>query len=188
MRSLVTIVTMPTYVAFLRAINLGARRTFPKDAIRAATEAAGGTGVETYINTGNVRLTHPARSAAKVRGVLEEAYAAEAGFEVPTVVFTTAELAALTARGEELHAAHVGEVGNHYVTLFSDPPAAPKVAAVHALEHEGETVVVEGRAAYVLLAGDIHSSKVLSGKQFNALGQGTARTIKVLRTVTGKWC
>src|SRR4051794_20858140 len=45
---------MPTYVAFLRAINLGATRKFPKDAIRAATEAAGGSGVETYINTGNV--------------------------------------------------------------------------------------------------------------------------------------
>ena len=179
---------MPTYVAFLRAINLGARRKFPKDAIRAATEAAGGTDVETYINTGNVRLTHPARSPAKVRAALEEAYAAEAGFEVPTVVFTTAELAALTARAEELHAGHGGEIGNHYVTLFSDPPTASAVEAAHALEHTGETVVVEGRAAYVLLAGDIHTSKVLSSKQFNALGQGTARTVKVLRTVTGKWC
>ncbi|HEV2798078.1 MAG TPA: DUF1697 domain-containing protein, partial [Nocardioides sp.] len=44
---------MPTYVAFLRAINLGRTRKFPKDAIKAATEAAGGSDVETYINTGN---------------------------------------------------------------------------------------------------------------------------------------
>ena len=56
---------VPTYVAFLRAINLGATRKFPKDAIKAATEAAGGSDVETYINTGNVRLTHSARSVAK---------------------------------------------------------------------------------------------------------------------------
>lgn len=187
MRSLVTIVTMPTYVAFLRAINLGARRKFPKDAIKAATEAAGGTGVETYINTGNVRLTHPARSTAKVRAALEEAYAAEAGFEVPTVVFTTAELAALTARAEELHAEHEPG-GQHYVTLFSVAPDAAAVEAAHALEHAGETVVVDDRAAYVLLDGEIHTSKVLSSKQFNALGQGTARTVKVLRTVTEKWC
>ena len=79
---------MPTYVAFLRAINLGAKRKFPKDAIKAATEAAGGSDVETYINTGNVRLTHSARSVAKVQAALEEAYAAAAGFEVPTIVFT----------------------------------------------------------------------------------------------------
>jgi hypothetical protein len=49
-------------------------------------------------------------------------------------------------------------------------------------------VVVDGRAAYVLLDGDIHTSKVLSAKEFTALGQGTARTVKVLRTVAEKWC
>lgn len=179
---------MPTYVAFLRAINLGRTRKFPKDAIKAATEAAGGTDVETYINTGNVRLTHSSRSVARVQRALEEAYAAEAGFEVPTVVFTAKDLAALTARGEELHAGHDGDVGSHYVTLYAAAPTAAAVEAAQSLAHEGERVVVEGRAAYVLLEGNIHTSRLLSSKQFGALGQGTARTIKVLRTVTDKWC
>ncbi|MCW2739460.1 DUF1697 domain-containing protein [Nocardioides sp.] len=178
---------MPTYVAFLRAINLGATRTFPKDAIRSATEAAGGSEVETYINTGNVRLTHAARSVAAVQRALEEAYADAAGFEVPTVVFTAPDLAALTARAEELHAEH-DPSGQHYVTLFATAPTAATVKAAHALEHEGETVVVDGRAAYVLLDGNIHTSKLLGSKEFKALGQGTARTVKVLRTVTEKWC
>jgi uncharacterized protein (DUF1697 family) len=178
---------MPTYVAFLRGINLGARRKFSKDAIKVATEAAGGTDVETYINTGNVRLTHRARSAVEVQAALEEAYAAEAGFEVPTVVFTTAELAAITARGEELHAEH-DPAGQHYVTLYAIPPSPAAVEAVHGLEHAGETVVVDGRAAYVLLDGNIHTSRLLASRQLRALGQGTARTIKVLRTVTGRWC
>jgi uncharacterized protein (DUF1697 family) len=57
---------MATYIAFLRAINLGATRKFPKDAIRASVEAAGGTDVETYINTGNVRFDSRLRSRAKV--------------------------------------------------------------------------------------------------------------------------
>jgi uncharacterized protein (DUF1697 family) len=179
---------MPTYLAFLRAINLGATRKFPKDAIKAATEAAGGSDVETYINTGNVRLTHSARSVAKVQAALEKAYADEAGFEVPTIVFTAADLAALTARAEELHAGHDGPIGNHYVTLYATAPSAAAMEAVHALEREGETVVVDGRAAYVLLAGNIHTSKLLASKEFTALGRGTARTVKVLRTVTEKWC
>ena len=178
---------MPTYVAFLRAINLGATRKFPKDAIKAATEAAGGTDVETYINTGNVRLTHPSRSVAKVQRVLEEAYAAEAGFEVPTIVFTTRDLAALTARAEELHAQH-DPAGQHYVTLYATAPSAAAVETAHALQHDGEVVVVDGRAAYVLLDGDIHTSRLLASKELAALGQGTARTVKVLRTVTQKWC
>lgn len=178
---------MPTYVAFLRAINLGATRKFPKDAIKAATERAGGSDVETYINTGNVRLTHSARSVAKVREALEKAYADEAGFAVPTVVFTAADLAALTARAEELHAEH-DPGGQHYVTLYATAPTAATVKAAHALEHDGETVVVDGRAAYVLLDGNIHTSRLLGSKEFKALGEGTARTIKVLRTITEKWC
>ena len=178
---------MPTYVAFLRAINLGATRKFPQDAIKAATEAAGGRDVETYINTGNVRLTHSARSVAKVQQALEKAYAEGAGFEIPTIVFTAADLAALTARGEELHAEHAPG-GQHYVTLYAAAPPAAAAEAAQALDHEGETVVVDGRAAYVLLDGNIHTSKVLASQQFTALGKGTARTIKVLRTVCGKWC
>lgn len=178
---------MPTYVAFLRAINLGRTRKFPKDAVKAATEAGGGTDVETWINTGNVRLTHTARSVTKVQQALERAYAEATGFEVPTVVFTAAELRALTARGDELHEQH-RPTGAHYVTLYATPPSADRIEAAHALEHEGETVVVEGRAAYVLLDGDVHTSRLLVSKELTALGQGTARTIKVLRTVTGKWC
>ena len=178
---------MPTYVAFLRAINLGAKRKFPKEAIIRATEAAGGADVETYINTGNVRLTHSARSAAKEQAALEQAYEAEAGFEVPTIVFTTADLAALVARGEELHEEHDPQ-GKHYVTLFDQAPTAASARAVHELDLPGETGVVDGRAAYALLDGDIHTSKLLSAKAFTALGQGTARTMKVLTTVRDKWC
>src|SRR3990170_2320186 len=77
---------MPTYVAFLRAINLGATRKFPKADIVSATEAAGGTDVATYINTGNVRLSSTMRSRGRVEAALEQAYAAERGFPVPTIV------------------------------------------------------------------------------------------------------
>ena len=63
---------MTTYVAFLRAINLGAKRKFPKEAIRAAVEAAGMTEVETYINTGNVRFASTLRARAPDRGGARE--------------------------------------------------------------------------------------------------------------------
>ena len=59
---------VPTYAAFLRAINLGATRKFPKDAIKAAVEGAGMTDVETYINTGNVRFTTPHALPGEDRG------------------------------------------------------------------------------------------------------------------------
>ncbi|QBX54382.1 DUF1697 domain-containing protein [Nocardioides seonyuensis] len=178
---------MPTYVAFLRAINLGAKRKFPKDAIKRATEAAGGRDVETYINTGNVRLTHTARSVARVAALLESSYLAETGFEVPTIVFTAAEAAALADAGEELNGEHA-PAGQHYVTLFATPPDPAAIEAVHALDFPGERCVVVDRAAHVLLDGGIQANKVMNTREFKALGRGTARTLNVLRTVSQKWC
>ena len=94
---------MPTYIAFLRAINVG-KRMFAKDAIIPACEDAGCTDVETYINTGNVRVTTKLRSRAKVEAALEKAFSASAGFEVPTIVFTPKELTAVAADADELAA------------------------------------------------------------------------------------
>ena len=91
---------MATYIGFLRAINLGATRKFPKAAIIRATEAAGFTEVATHINTGNVRFDTTLRSRAKIESALEKAFRAEAGFDVPTIVFTQKELREIAEHAE----------------------------------------------------------------------------------------
>lgn len=177
---------MPTYIAFLRAINLGAKRKFPKADIIAATEAAGMTDVDTHINTGNVRLTSTLRSPAKVRAALEKAYEADRGFAVPTVVFTPEELRAITGRGTELRAVNV-EGERHYVQLLHEPPSAAAAAAAQDLGHPGEQLIVEGRAAYGLISS-VQNSRTFAAKEYAALGEGTARTITVLQAIVAKWC
>lgn len=177
---------MPDYIAFLRAINLGARRKFPKADIIAATEAAGMTKVATHINTGNVRLTTTMRSPAKVRAALEDAYLADRGFEVTTIVFTPEEVRALTSRGSELRAVNI-EGARHYVLLLHEPPPQEAIDAVQALEIPGEQVVVEGRAAYALVSS-VQGASVLNTKEYAALGEGTSRTITVLQAIVEKWC
>ena len=178
---------MPSYVAFLRAINLGPTRKFPKDAIKAATESIGATDVETYINTGNVRLTSAMRSRPKVEGALEAAYAADRGFEVPTIVLTPAELIGVAEAADDLWSEY-GEPDAHYITLYKDPPAAELIAAAHGLGLEKEVVRVVGRAAHVLLLKNFHESKLLTTKEFKRLGEGTARNVTVVRTLAQKWC
>jgi len=178
---------MPSYVAFLRAINLGANRKFPRDAIRAAVESTGATGVETYINTGNVLLTTSLRSRPKVEAALEAAFLADRGFEVPTIVFTPPELLDVADVADELRAEH-GEPDAHYITLFKEPPAAELVAAAQGLDLEKEVVQVRGRAAHVLLLKNFHEAKVLGTREFRALGEGTARNVTVIRTLAQKWC
>ena len=177
---------MPTYVAFLRAINLGPNRKFPKADIVAATEAAGGTDVATYINTGNVLLTSRLRSTAKVQAALEKAYEEQAGFAVPTIVFTAAELATIGADAEELTRP---DLERHYLYLLEDEPAQERVDALLAKDGAADQVVVRGRAAHLLLGAGYEPGKVDPWGIEKALGvTATNRNFNVVTTLAQKWC
>jgi uncharacterized protein (DUF1697 family) len=174
---------MPTYVAFLRAINLGATRKFPKADIVAATEAAGGSDVATHINTGNVVLTTSMRSRAKVEAALERAYGADRGFAVPTIVLTPAEVLQVVADADEL--AHPGR---HYVSLLKQAPDAAATAVIEAAGAEGERALVRGRAVHLLLGEEYHTATLTNAEVEKALGVATNRNITVLRAIAAKWC
>jgi uncharacterized protein (DUF1697 family) len=174
---------MPTYIAFLRAVNVG-KRMFAKAAIVQACEDAGCTDVETYINTGNVRVTTPLRSRAKVEAALEKAFRAAAGFDVPTIVFTPKELSQVAADADELAAGHDGL---SYVSLLKDPPSAAAVAGLDAAGKDGERAEVRGRAAHLLLGSDYHSSKLDNAAVEKHLGVATNRNVKVIRTLAERW-
>ena len=177
---------MPTYVAFLRAINLGAKRKFAKADIVAATEAAGGTDVATYINTGNVRLVSRLRSRQRVEEVLEEAYAERAGFAVPTIAFTTAELADVAADAEELTRP---DLERHYLYLLKDEPDPDRVAALMARDGAADCVVVRGRAAHLLFGAGYRAGSVDPWGVEKALGvAATNRNLNVVRTLARQWC
>lgn len=172
-----------TWIAFLRAINLGAHRKFPKDAIRGAAEAAGGTGVETYINTGNVRLDHPVGSREEMERLLEAAFAADRGFDVPTVCFDTEELSAIAAEAARLGAGHDG---TQYVWLLKDLPGPEARATVEDLT-DGRVRVV-GRAAHLLTPSGYQAAAAENKAVQRHLGVGTNRNVTVIRALAAKWC
>jgi len=180
-------IRMPSYVAFLRAINLGAKRKFPKDDIRACVESLGCTGVDTHINTGNVLLTTTLRSRAKVEAALEEAFLADRGFEVPTIAYALPELRSMVDDADELAAALDEPVMGHYVTLLKDDPSAEVVDAVHAMEYDGELASVRGRAVHLVLAKPYNEAQFSNARLEKLLGVATTRNVTVIRALATKW-
>ncbi len=171
-----------TYIGFLRAINLGAKRKFSKDDIRTAVEAAGFTGVETYINTGNVRFDTTLRSRARIEAALEEAFRADRGFEVPTIVFTPTELTEVAR-----HAARFGHGGRHYVSLLKQAPTAAQIAAVEAAGTADEVARVAGRAVHLLLGANYHQARLTNAVVERHLGVATNRNLTVITALADKW-
>lgn len=75
------------WVGLLRAVNVG-KRQVPMARLRSVCEELGHTEVETLLQSGNVVFT-----AAKADpAAIEEALAAEFGFDVPVIVRTGAQL------------------------------------------------------------------------------------------------
>lgn len=177
---------MTTYLAFLRAINLGATRQFPKDDIRRVVEAAGFAGVQTHINTGNIRLDADGLSRTVVETRLEEAFAADRGFDVPTIAFETAEFAAIAQDAVALSAARPG-LARHYVYLLKAELSPDVVSAVEARSGAEGEMVVRGRAAHALLGPSYRAGTVDPLGVAKLLGVATNRNLTVVTTLAQKW-
>ena len=92
---------MPTYIAFLRAINVGGRFAKMAD-LRAGLAHKGFAEVESYIQSGNLRLTSSLESAVAVEVALESALEELCGFTVSTIVRTPVQVAELASYGRGL--------------------------------------------------------------------------------------
>lgn len=176
------IAVMATYVGFLRAINLGARRKFPPAAVVAAVTQAGFTDAETYLNTGNVRFSTTLRSRARIEQRLEDAFLADRGFQVPTIVLTSAELSALV---EE--AAGLGHGGQHYVSLLKSAPTPAAVEALEARSTTEEVARVGERAVHLMLGESYHQARLTNAVVERHLGVATNRNMRVIRTLAQRW-
>lgn len=178
---------MPTYLAFLRAVNLGAKRVFPQADIQRVVRGLGFDDVRLHINTGNVRFESRLRSRAKIEALLEEAFHRDRGFEVPAIVYTSAEFADLAAEADRLHDAHPG-LARHYVYLLKDELSPDALRAVTALATDKGDMVVRGRAAHALLRPGYQEGRVDPLGAVKHLGIATNRNITVVRTLAQKWC
>ena len=176
---------MPTHIGFLRAVNIGKRQYKTAD-LRAALTTAGYGDVDTYIQTGNIRVTSPVRSRAKLEAELEGVFLADRGFEVPTMVFSPAELRALVEEAEGVPDQPPAYA--HYVSLLKEPATSAAAEAAAALSLPGETVVVLGRAVHLLYDVPYGQAKLSNAKLEKTVGPATNRSLKVLREIVDRWC
>src|SRR5437899_8488349 len=87
---------MTSFVALLRAVNVGGTGKLPMSELKAMCEALGFTGVRTYIASGNVVFASRKAEAA-VKAALEKRLSAYAGKAVGVMVRSAAEMAQVSA-------------------------------------------------------------------------------------------
>jgi uncharacterized protein (DUF1697 family) len=176
---------MATYIAFLRAINVGGR--FAKMAnLRTGLSDKGFGDVESHIQSGNLRFTSSLRSAAKAELALEAALEELCGFTVRAIVRTPAQLGELSSYGAGLQAPLEGEV-RRYVTFLKEDPDDDFLAMMNGWDVPGERAHVHGREVYLWLAHPSHQARLTNARIERRGVVATTRDWKVVSALGDKW-
>lgn len=179
---------MPTWIALLRAINVGGRNMVSMPALREALAADGFGDVRTYVQSGNIVVRSPQRSAASVGKRMGALLEHEYGLTVPVIVRSPGELASvIDANPFPAAAAERPKLLN--VTFLAGDPDADGVAAIHEDALTRDVCRVDGRHLYVDYVDGVHGSKLTPTYFSRRLGvDGTARnwrTVLALAELAG---
>jgi uncharacterized protein (DUF1697 family) len=165
-------VSQTRYVALLRGINVGKARQIGMPRLTEILTARGHEDVRTHLRSGNVVLTS-GLGEAELAADVSAAVRAEFGFDVPVVVRSGAELAAVVA-GNPL--ADVATDPARYLVTFL--PAEPEAARVRELPppEGGGEYLVRGRELYLWLPDGTQGTPIASWNWDRLLGRpGTGR-------------
>jgi uncharacterized protein (DUF1697 family) len=139
---------VPTWVALLRAVNLGAHNKVSMPKLRDALAAEGFTGVRTYVNSGNVVFDSPLRSPAKVGRAVHDVILDHFGVDTPVMMRTGPELAEVLDWNPFPHAAAEHP---HLVAVLhlSGEPEADAVETFLAGDYAPVSVAHRGREVVI---------------------------------------
>jgi uncharacterized protein (DUF1697 family) len=170
---------MTTYVALLRGINVSGRNKIAMAELRALVESLGNTGVQTYIQSGNVVLDSAIRSAAKVADAITHAIARELGLDVAVIMRAAAEIDAVLTANPLL--ARGADPAKSHVTFLAAKPAASAVRALVDFDRSPDEFAVVGREVFVHCPNGYGTTKL--NNTFFEKQLGVAATTRNWRTV-----
>lgn len=166
-------------IALLRGINVGGSHRLPMAVLRDGLAARGCTDVTAYIQSGNLVLTPP-DGVDDADGWLTTQISTIAGFEVPTMTRTAAELASVvagnpypTATGTTLH-----------VTFFAAAPPDTLISGADFAALAPEECTLQGRELYMHLPNGMGRAKLPLLIERVARSAATAGTTRNWNTVT----
>lgn len=170
---------MTTFVALLRAINVGGRNSLPMKTLVGIFEALGCRNVRTYIQSGNVVFEASDTLHRRLPKALHDAIQKQCGFSVPVVTRSAAELAKV-ARAHHF-AKRTKDPKALHVAFLADVPAADRIALLDPKRSPPDEFKVIGRELHLLLPNGVGSSKLTNVYLDAKLG--TVSTLRNLATI-----
>lgn len=166
---------MATFVAVLRAINLGVHNRIAMGDLRAMCEKIGLVEPRTLLVSGNLVFQRAVASGETLEQLLEQSSTRHLGVTTDYFVRTAKEWQAIIA-ANPFSAEAKRDPGHLLMMCLRDAPAAAAVTALQKAIKGRETVAVKGRQAYFVYPDGVGRSKLTITLIEKTLGtRGTAR-------------
>jgi uncharacterized protein (DUF1697 family) len=160
---------MTSYVALLRAVNVGGTGKLPMKDLKKICERLGLINVQTYIASGNVVFKSDTPEA-QIKGALESALQKSVGKPVGVIVRTALEMAAVLEANPFKDAP-----GNRVVAIFLDE--SPARDALENVAGKGTELLGLGKREIYVHYGDTMAQSKL---RIPAAKAGTARNMNTI--------
>jgi uncharacterized protein (DUF1697 family) len=171
---------MATFVALLRAVNVGGRKV-PMADLRKLVERLNFSEVQTYIQSGNLVFIGKGTAAA-IEAKLEKAIAAEFGIEVPVIARTAEQWKAYLQVPKPFAEAAAATPNWVLLGLSKSPPRKEAVAALRERAKNGERIELSGDGLWFHYASGVGESKLTPASIDKAVGSPlTARNLNTVR-------
>ncbi len=160
---------MPTYIALLRAVNVGGTGLLPMATLKAMCASSGFTEVRTYIASGNVVFL-TTQTASQAKAALECRLRTYAGKPVGVIIRTPDEMADILSANPFPEAIPKSTM----VVFLDDPP--PDDALDHVQGRGDEALHLGKREIYIAYRAGIGRSRL----RIPAAEKGTARNLNTI--------
>ena len=178
---------MPKYGAFLRGVNLGARRKISSAELISLFDGLGFDEVGTFRTSGNVVFSSAREPAARIAGRIGRALADALGEEITVFLRTERELKAI-AEGEPFGAGSgAPSKGKLQVILLAAKPTAAKRKQTLALATDEDVLAFGDRELYWLPSGGTQESTLNLNQIEKGIGPTTMRTMGTIEQLVAKF-
>jgi uncharacterized protein (DUF1697 family) len=170
---------LSTYVALLRAVNVGGNNKLPmKDLVEMFVDA-GCTNVRTYIQSGNVLFSAAPRLAAQLPATISAEIAKRFGYKTPVILRTPEQLREVIRRNPFLKAGAAEET--LHIMFLAGTPKPSDIDRLDPARSAPDEFIVLGQEIYLRLPNGMGRTKLLNSYFDSKLA--TTSTARNWRTV-----
>jgi len=173
---------MQTWIALFRGINVGGRNVVPMKTLVGLLEEIGCTHIKTYIQSGNVVLQSPEKSAAILQEKICGSIESHLSFRPAVMLLTTSQLVA--AKDDNPFPEGTRDPATLHFFFLSDLPAGYDESVLQAMSGPNERFQLRGKVFYLFAPDGIGRSKLAANIEKKL---GVATTARNFRTVDKLW-